>query len=97
MLTSKQLSFLKKKANTLKPVFQIGKDGMSDNMINDIISHLRKNELMKISILPTSSITPVLIEDTLFSYGVNLVQSIGRVVVLYMKSEKALKPIVLPD
>lgn len=96
MLTSKQLSFLKKLASKEKAVFQIGKDGISDNLVNDILAFLKKNELMKLSILVNSEIKATDMEDALATYGVELVQTIGRVIVIYKKSETAKKPIVLP-
>ena len=50
-MKGKQKSYLRGLAHTLKPVFQIGKDGVNDNMITDIRNYLNKHELMKISIL----------------------------------------------
>ncbi len=96
MLTTKQKSYLKSLAHPLKPVFQIGKDGINENMMTDILAHLRKNELMKISILNNS--------DTSFEEAINafneenieVVQKIGHTLILYKYSTKAVDPIRFP-
>ena len=50
-MKGKQKSYLRGLAHELKPVFQIGKDGINDNMLTDIRNYLNKHELMKISVL----------------------------------------------
>ena len=84
MLTSKQKSYLKGLAHNLNPVFQIGKEGIQDNMKYDIVAYLAKHELMKVSILNNSDV------------NIEVVQTIGKIMVLYKKSKKAKNPIILP-
>ena len=59
MLKPKQKAYLKGLANTLTPIFQIGKDGISEDMIKAILDYLSKHELMKISILNNSFLASI--------------------------------------
>lgn len=96
MLTSKQKSYLKSLANNLNPVFQIGKDGINEFMIRDILAHLKKNELMKVTILNNSEIT---FPDAIIAFNkadIEVVQTIGHILVLYKHSDDAKNPIELP-
>ena len=51
MLNPKQKAYLKSLAQKQKPVFQIGKDGLNENMLRDVLNYLNKHELMKVTIL----------------------------------------------
>lgn len=94
MLTTKQKCYLRSLAQKIKPVFQIGKDGVNENMITDVLNYLNKNELMKISVLQNSPITISEAADVFFEYDIYVVQKIGRTIVLYKQSENAKNPIV---
>ena len=45
-------------ANTLQPKYQFGKNDLTDNFIKQIDSALEANELIKISVLETSPLSP---------------------------------------
>lgn len=96
MLTPKQKAYLKSLAHPLKPVFQVGKEGLNENMLNDILNYLNKHELMKVSILQNSSVTFDEAEAYFEMADIEFVQSIGRTMVLYKPSKNAKNPIVLP-
>ncbi len=96
MLTSKQKSYLKSLAHDLNPVFQIGKDGISDNMKYDIVAYLAKHELMKVNILNNSDISFDEATEIFEDVNIEVVQTIGHIMVLYKPSKKAKNPIVLP-
>ena len=55
MLTSKQKSYLRSLAQTEPALFQIGKEGLSDNLIQTVDDALRTHELVKIKLLKTVS------------------------------------------
>ena len=95
-MTGKQKSYLRGLAQTIKPTFQIGKDGINDNMLTDIRNYLNKHELMKISVLQNCTMELDEIEEALSDCGFNVIQIIGRTVILYMHSKNAINPIVLP-
>ena len=96
MLTSKQKSYLKSLAHNLNPVFQIGKDGINDNMKYDIVAYLAKHELMKVTILNNSDVTKEEATSIFEDVNIEVVQTIGRILVLYKPSKKAKNPIILP-
>ncbi|MCM1131190.1 MAG: YhbY family RNA-binding protein [Roseburia sp.] len=96
MLTPKQRSYLKSLAQPLKACFQIGKDGLSENLRTDLLNYLNKHELMKVSILNNSSVTPEDVKPFLSEVDVELVQKIGHILVLYKHSDNVKEPIHLP-
>ncbi len=96
MLTTKQRVYLRSLAQTEPTTFQIGKDGLSDNMRTDVMNYLNKHEIIKISVLQNSCIEE---QDVISFFSVNdveFVQHIGRVFVFYMHSDNAKNPIELP-
>ena len=51
MLTNKQKRFLRSEANQLQPLIQIGKNGLTESVVELIEEALEDKELVKISIL----------------------------------------------
>ncbi|MEC5422187.1 ribosome assembly RNA-binding protein YhbY [Virgibacillus sp. C22-A2] len=96
MLTGKQKSFLRSEAHHLKPIFQVGKDGVNDNMLEQINEALEKRELIKISILQNCMDDKNTVADHL-RRGTKgeIVQIIGNIIVLYKESVES-KQIQLP-
>ena len=96
MLTGKQRSYLKGLANNIDPIFQIGKNGLSDNFLKQVEEALETRELIKIRILQNSILdakeTATEIADAL---DAEFVQSIGGKFVLYRESKEN-KKIQLP-
>lgn len=96
MLTGKQKRFLRAEANQLKPIFQVGKDGVNENMIEQIGDALEKRELLKVSILQNCledkhTVAEKLAEGT----GAEIAQIIGNNIVLYRESEEN-KQLLIP-
>lgn len=90
-MKKQDLKYLKKEAHDLKPIFQIGKEGISENLLEGLDLALSAHELVKINVLKTAPNTKEqLIEQILLSLGCELVDSIGRVIVIYRKGEKNL-------
>ena len=87
--TGKQKQFLKKEAHSLKPIFQIGKGGLSEEMMFQIQAAVEKRELIKVALLQntdeeTSDVAAMLERET----GAIVVQTIGHTVVLYKQAAK---------
>lgn len=96
MLTGKQKSFLRSKAHHLTPLFQIGKNGLTESVIVQIEEALEAKELMKVSILQNCGEDKKDIAEKLSQReGMNIVQTIGNTLVLYKESEEK-KQIELP-
>ena len=87
VLTSGQRAKLRSLASTMSPVTQIGKGGITDNLITTVSDALEARELIKLSVLETSEYTPREAAETL-SEAVNaaVVGVIGRKLVLYRRS-----------
>ena len=96
MITTKQRVYLRSLAQRIKPVFQIGKDGLSENLLEDVLNYLNKHELMKLSILQNSLVEASDCEEFFNEAGIEFVQHIGRTIVLYKHSDNAKDPIELP-
>jgi|SRR5699024_3229196 len=87
MLTGKQKRYLRAQAHHEKPLLQIGKGGVNENLIKQLDDLLEKRELVKISVLQNcleekDVIAAQLVKDT----GASLVQIIGNMIVLYRES-----------
>ena len=96
MLKGKQLSYLRGLANTIDQRYLLGKREPDDSFLDQLDKALEANELIKVGILQNSESKPKeLGEDISAKLGAELVQIIGRVIVLYRPSKKHRK-IVLP-
>lgn len=89
MLTSKQRAYLRSLANEMNSIFQIGKDGLNDNLINQVNDALEARELIKLSVLVNcEEDTRDLCNKIADKVKAEPVQVIGRKFVLYKKSLK---------
>jgi RNA-binding protein len=96
MLTSKQRSYLKGLANGIDPIFQVGKGGISDNVIKQFADALEARELVKATVLRNAmSETGAICEQIAGSVDAEIVQVIGSKFVLYKESINN-KVIMLP-
>ena len=84
MLTTKQRAFLRSKATTLDTTFQIGKGGVTENMLKSIEDALRAHEMVKIKCLENCEYTPgEAIEGIAEALDAEQVQVIGNKLVLF--------------
>lgn len=87
MLTGKQKRYLRAVAHNLKPLFQIGKDGVTGNQITAIDEYLERKELLKVKLLETC---PVSKNEAAIELSAQtkseVVQIMGNTIVLYRKS-----------
>ena len=89
MITSKQRSYLRTLANTLQPIFQLGKAGVEENFLKQINEALESRELIKIKVLNNSGLTAREASDIISeAIGAEAVQSIGSKCVFYKRSLK---------
>ncbi len=96
-MTSKQRAYLRSLSNKLDAIFQIGKNGLSDNLITQINDALEARELIKISVLENSPHDNLSIANELsLKTDSTLVQIVGNKITLYRPKKKNSK-IVLPN
>ncbi len=87
MLKGKQRSYLKKLAHNIKPMLQIGKNGVSEEFLNELDNALELHELIKISVLDNSDRNMKEIADRLVNeLHCEFVSSIGFKIVVYRES-----------
>lgn len=96
MLTGKQRAYLKSMANTIDPIFQLGKNGITDNFIKQVEEALEVREIVKIKVLNNSMLEAAEVANEIAeATNAEFVQSLGNKFVLY-KESKENKKIVLP-
>jgi RNA-binding protein len=87
MITSKQRSYLRTLANPLQPIFQVGKAGIEENFLKQLVGALESRELIKIKVLNNSGITAREASDIICeAIDAEAVQTIGSKCVLYKRS-----------
>ncbi len=96
-MTSKQRAYLKGLAMKLEPIFQIGKSSLTPENTAAISEALEARELIKISVLQNCMDDPGelarMIGERTHS---QVVQVIGKKIVLYKEGKENKKKIVLP-
>lgn len=88
-LTSKQRAYLNGLAQTMKPIIQIGKNGLNDQIKTSVRQALDARELIKINLLQNTDesvheVAEILEEEI----GAETVRKIGRVIILFKPSSK---------
>ena len=96
-MTSKQRAYLKSLAMVMDPIFQIGKSSLTPAFTDAITEALEARELIKINVLQNCADDPKemaqMIAERTHS---QVVQVIGKKIVLYKECKDDKKKIVLP-
>ncbi|MBF0699815.1 ribosome assembly RNA-binding protein YhbY [Streptococcus danieliae] len=88
-LTSKQRAFLKAEAHHMKPIIQIGKNGLNNEIKTSIRNALDARELIKVTLLQNTDENIHDVAETLEEeIGLDTVQKIGRILILFKPSAK---------
>jgi RNA-binding protein len=88
-LRGKQKRFLRAEAHDMNPLFQIGKNGMTEEMIQEFEDALEKRELMKVQLLQNTMWEPKEVAEFIENHSdILVVQVIGKVLVLFKPSSK---------
>ena len=96
-MTSKQRAYLKGLAMTMDPILQLGKGGLTPENTAAVEEALAARELIKISVLKNCMDDPREIAETLAERTHSqVVQVIGKKIVLYKEGKDKNKKIVLP-
>ena len=97
MLTPRQRAYLKGLANPISKRFLMGKEGADESFLDSLDKALEAHELIKVGLLQTAPTMPTkdVAKDLAQRLHADVVQTIGRVAVLYRRSKKNPR-IVLP-
>ncbi len=92
MLTSKQRAALRGQANKMETILQIGKDGISENTVNQVDDALTARELIKLRVLDNCPLTAKEASAKFCdALGCDGVQVIGSRFVLFRRNEEKAK------
>ncbi len=88
-ITSKQRSKLRSLASNLSPITQIGKGGITDNLLQTLSDALEAKELIKVSILDNAEDSPrAIAENVAELLGAVCITVIGRKAIFYRFSSR---------
>ena len=86
-MTGKERAEYRKQANALPAIFQIGKEGLSGNMLVGIDNALNKRELIKLTVLENCDESAKDLCDKICrALNAEPIQCIGRKIVIYRKA-----------
>ena len=93
MITSKQRAYLRGLANDYPVILQIGKGGLTENLVKTVSDALEARELIKLHILENSGEDPYTVANELAAaVSADVVAVTGKKAVLYRRSSK--KPVI---
>ena len=93
-MNTKERSKLRSIAQTIEPIGQIGKGGVSENMLKGLSDALDARELIKLTVLKNSDDEArFLADDIAAELNAEVVCTIGHKIALYRRSDKNIKHI----
>ena len=96
-MTTKQRAYLKSLAMNMEPIFQVGKSSMTPGLTQAISEALEARELIKISVLKNCGDDPRELAEIISERTRSqVVQVIGKKIVLYREGKDEKKKIILP-
>lgn len=95
-MTSKERAYLRGLANTIEAIFQVGKSGVSQVLLEQLDNALEARELIKITVLETApGSAKELAEEIAIGTNSAVVQTVGNKITLFRQKKKNSK-ITLP-
>ena len=96
-MTSKQRAYLKSLAMNTEPIFQMGKSSLTPELTKAVDEALAARELVKINVLQNCADDPHELASNLSERTRSqVVQVIGKKIVLYREGKDKKKKIILP-
>lgn len=90
IIKGKKNRYLRSQAATMKPVLQVGREGITENLLNQFEMLIEKSELIKISLLQNTRVEPQDMIDAVNRFDAEIVpiQTIGSKMIFYKKASK---------
>ena len=89
MLTSKQRAYLRSIASNEPTIMQIGKGGISENLVKTVSDALEAREVIKMAVLENSGEEARVFAEALAeATNAEVVGVVGKKIILYRESEK---------
>ena len=96
-MTTKQRAYLKSLAMTMEPIFQVGKNSITPELVGAVSEALAARELIKLSVLKNCGDDPKELAQILGERTRSqVVQVIGKKIVLYKEGKDKNKKLQLP-
>ena len=88
-MTSKQRAYLRSLANNIDAIFQVGKGGVSDVLLEQLNNAIEARELIKITVLETAPASAKELAEEIAN-GTNsvIVQTVGNKITLFRQKKK---------
>ena len=97
-ITSKQRAQLRAIATGIDTIFQVGKGGINDALVESVSNALRAREIVKGRVLETCEYSPrEALAELAAACKAEEVQAIGKKIVLYKRNEKEPKIVLVKD
>ena len=87
-LTGKQKRYLRSLAVNIRPIVQIGKSGLSNEILTSIRHATDARELIKVNLLQNSDEEAADVAEAIEEMGLDVVQIIGRNIVVFKVSAR---------
>lgn len=88
-MTSKQRAYLRGLANNIDAIFQVGKGGISDVLLQQLDNAIEARELVKITVLETApGNAKELAEEIALGTNSVVVQTVGNKITLFRQKKK---------
>ena len=87
-MNGKQKRFLRSLAVNIKPIVQIGKSGLSNEILTSIRNAADARELIKVNILQNSDEVATDVAEAIEEMGLDVVQIIGRNLIVFKVSDR---------
>lgn len=95
-MTSKQRAFLKKEAHDLDPIVRIGKEGLTDNIVQSLLDAINSRELIKVKVLQNLDTdkdeTREIADQLSLKSGAEVVGVIGKIIIFFKENKD--KPVI---
>ena len=96
MLTSKQRAYLRGLGTSCPAIMQVGKGGITENLLKPVSDALEARELVKLTVLENCGETPrEILARLCYEHGAEGVACVGKKIILYRESVEK-KTIILP-
>ena len=87
-MNGKQKRYLRSLAVNIKPIVQIGKSGLSNEILTSIRNAADARELIKVNILQNSDEVAKDVAEAIEEMGLDVVQIIGRNLIVFKVSDR---------
>ena len=87
-MKGKQKRYLRSLAVNIKPIVQIGKSGLSNEILTSIRNAADARELIKVNILQNSDEVATDVAEAIEEMGLDVVQIIGRNLIVFKVSDR---------